>query len=126
MRKWTVALAAWLGLTLAALAQYGDISDVKLLKPEDKEDVKSTPPPKDAVVLFDGKSLDDWVKTDGKSPAAWTLEPGGAMQVKGGNIMTKKTFDGSFKLHVEFRVPYLPTQKGQGRGNSGVYVQGRY
>ena len=126
MRKWTVALAAWLGLTLAALAQYGDISDVKLLKPEDKEDVKSAPPPKDAVVLFDGKSLDDLVKTDGKSPAAWTLEPGGAMQVKGGNIMTKKTFDGSFKLHVEFRVPYLPTQKGQGRGNSGVYVQGRY
>ena len=83
-------------------------------------------PPKDAIVLFDGKSLDEWVKTDGKSPAAWTLEPGGAMQVKGSNIMTKKTFDGSFKLHVEFRVPYLPTAKGQGRGNSGVYVQGRY
>ena len=40
--------------------------------------------------------------------------------------MTKQKFDGSFKLHIEFRVPYMPDAKGQGRGNSGVYVQGRY
>ncbi len=46
--------------------------------------------------------------------------------VKGGNIITKEKFDGAFKLHVEFRVPYLPKQTGQGRGNSGVYLQGRY
>src|SRR5439155_12529869 len=41
-------------------------------------------------------------------------------------IVTKEKFGGDFKLHVEFRVPYLPTATGQGRGNSGVYVQGRY
>ena len=40
--------------------------------------------------------------------------------------MTKEKFDGQFKLHVEFRVPYVPKATGQGRGNSGVYVQGRY
>jgi hypothetical protein len=110
-----------------ALAQYGDISDLKLLKPEDKEDVKSTPPPSGATVLFDGKSLDNWERTRGKGPATWKLLPDGIMQVGGGdNIKTKQTFTGHFKLHVEFRVPYMPTAKGQGRGNSGVYLQGRY
>jgi hypothetical protein len=113
----------------AALAQYGDITDLKLLKPEDRIDVKSTPPPRGAVVLFDGKNLNAWVKARGKAtgdPAAWKLVEGGAMQVQGSDIMTKEKFGGRFKLHVEFRVPYMPAAKGQGRGNSGVYVQGRY
>jgi hypothetical protein len=102
-----------------------DISDLKVAKPEDKEDVKGTPPPKEAIVLFDGKNLDNWAKTDGKAAAPWKLVDG-AMQSGGGNIITKDKFDGNFKLHVEFRVPYMPSAKGQGRGNSGVYVQGRY
>jgi 3-keto-disaccharide hydrolase len=120
---WAAALAAGL-----AADPYGDISDLKLNKPEDKVDVKSTPAPKDAVILFDGKNLDGWTKTDGKSPAEWDLVSGGVMQVKPGtgNIITRDKFDGSFKLHVEFRVPYMPGKQGQERGNSGVYVQGRY
>jgi hypothetical protein len=109
------------------LAQYGDISDLKLNKPEDKVDVKSTPPPKGAIVLFDGKSLDGWVqRKDGKSATKFKVVDGGIMQVQGGDSHTKEKFAGPFKLHVEFRVPYEPGQKGQGRGNSGVYVQGRY
>ena len=111
----------------AGLAQYGDISDLKLLKPEDKIDVKSTPAPEGATVLFDGKNLDHWVaRKDGKTPATWKLTPEAAMQVNGGDILTKEKFDGKFKLHVEFRVPYMPKKNGQGRGNSGVYLQGRY
>jgi hypothetical protein len=121
------ALALALLGTSAAFAQYGDISDLKLNKPEDKEDVKSTPPPKGAVVLFDGKGLDNWTKTDGKGRPGWKLVDGGAVEVtKTGNIITKDKYDGSFKLHVEFRVPYMPKAKGQARGNSGVYLQGRY
>jgi hypothetical protein len=121
----SLAIAAL--LASPGLAQYGDISDLKLLKPEDKEDVKSSPPPAGAIVLFDGKNLDPWVsKNDPKKPASWKLVDGGAMQVQGGDIITKEKFGGSFKLHVEFRVPYMPKATGQGRGNSGVYVQGRY
>jgi hypothetical protein len=105
---------------------YGDISDLKILKPEDKQDVKSTPPPEGAVVLFNGKSLDGWSTRDGKSKPKWKLLDNGVMQSGGGDIVTDKKFDGHFKLHVEFRVPYMPDAKGQARGNSGVYVQGRY
>jgi len=120
-----VAVPTLLVLAAAVCAQYGDISDLKLSKPEDKVDYKSEAPPSGAIVLFDGKNLDSWVKTDGKSPITWKLA-NGVMEVKGGNIISKQAFDGSFKLHVEFRVPYMPQAKGQGRGNSGVYVQGRY
>ena len=87
------------------------------------------PPPSPAAarqLLFQGKNLDGWVKTNGKDSAGWKLVDGGAMEVTGGNIITKEKFGGSFKLHVEFRVPYMPKASGQGRGNSGVYVQGRY
>jgi hypothetical protein len=119
----TVAFA--LVVPAVILGQYGDISDLTLLKPEDKIDVKSVPPPGDAIVLFDGKNLDNWEKRGG-GPAPWKLLPGGIMQVEKADIHTKQKFDGAFKLHVEFRVPYMPAKKGQGRGNSGVYLQGRY
>src|SRR5438132_99 len=102
-----------LATTSLALSQYGDISDLKLLKPEDKEDVKSTPPPSGAIVLFDGKSLDNWERGREKGAATWKLLPHGIMQAGGGDIKTKQAFTGHFKLHVEFRVPFLPTAKGQ-------------
>ena len=125
--KLSLAIALGLMLTTPGRGQYGDISDLKIAKPEDKIDVKVVPPPKDALVLFDGTNLDGWVKQqDGKSKATWKLLEGGIMQVRGGNIITRQKFDGSFTLHVEFRVPYMPQAKGQARGNSGVYLQGRY
>jgi hypothetical protein len=100
----------------------------KALKEDDLKDAESTPPAKGAIVLFDGKDLSGWTKSNGRDGVKWTLRDGGAMEgVKGhGDIITKKKFDGKFKLHVEFRVPYEPGGSGQGRGNSGVYVQGRY
>lgn len=116
-----------LGCATMATAQYGELTGLKILKPEDTEHVKSTPAPDGATILFDGKSLDKWTKQDGKTAAHWKLVDGGAMQVeRGGNIFTKEKFGGAFKLHVEFRVPYEPNNKGQARANSGVYVQGRY
>jgi hypothetical protein len=106
--------------------QYGDISELKVAKPEDKVDIQPVPPPRNAVILFDGKSLDGWVKREGGGKPSWKLLEGGIMQADGSDIITRENFDGSFKLHVEFRVPYKPAAKGQERGNSGVYLQGRY
>jgi hypothetical protein len=127
LHRRTLAIAFILVLTNLGRGQYGDISELRILKPEDKVDVKAVPPPKDALVLFDGTNLDGWTKQDGKSKATWKLLDDRVMQVQGGgNIITRQKFDGSFKLHVEFRVPYMPQAKGQGRGNSGVYLQGRY
>jgi hypothetical protein len=84
-------------------------------------------PPAGAVVLFDGRDLAQW-KVAGKEerPAAWKLVDG-AMEVapNGGTIVTKKPF-GDCDLHLEFRTPFMPTKRGQERGNSGVYMQGRY
>jgi hypothetical protein len=113
--------------SMTAQGQFGDISGVKLLKPEDGMDVKSQAAPAGAVVLFDGKSFDNWTKLDGKTAPGWKIVNGAMEVVPGsGNIITKQRFGGAFHLHVEFRVPYMPNAKGQARGNSGVYVQGRY
>jgi hypothetical protein len=107
---------------------YGSIADLKLNQPEDAKDMPSVRPPEGAIILFDGTSLDNWQSRNGKDPAKWKLVDGKAMQVepRTGDIITKEKFDGHFKLHVEFRVPYEPKNAGQGRGNSGVYLQGRY
>lgn len=127
MRVLVSLLALTLPLPLQAAEPWKLDDAFKAAKPDDLKDADTTPPPKGAVVLFDGKSLDNWVKPDGKTPIQWTLRDGVMEGVKGhGNIVTKEKFGGKFKLHVEFRVPYEPGNKGQGRGNSGVYVQGRY
>jgi hypothetical protein len=72
-------------------------------------------PPEGAIVLFDGTSADGW--EDGKTVEGNLL---GAT-----NCSTKKTF-GDHTLHIEFRTPFMPKSRGQGRGNSGVYIDSRY
>ncbi len=86
-------------------------------------------PPKGAVVLFNGKNLKKWMhprKPEGQNAATWKLVDG-AMEVKPktGSIISKRKFE-DIKLHLEFRTPFMPEARGQGRGNSGVYIQGRY
>jgi hypothetical protein len=80
--------------------------------------------PSDAIVLFGGKDLSEWVQPDGK-PAAWQVNKDGSMTITKGGIMTRREF-GSMQLHVEFQAPSPPKGKGQDRGNSGIYLQGRY
>jgi hypothetical protein len=82
----------------------------------------SEAPPSDAIILFDGKNIDEWVKAGTNNPATWTVVDG-TMKVnkKGGNIETRRRFK-DYQLHVEYQIPEAITGKGQGRGNSGVFL----
>lgn len=83
--------------------------------------------PSDAIVLFDGKNLEQWESTKDGSAAKWKVEDGVMTVVGGaGGISTKKLF-GDCQLHIEWRSPNEgDDRKGQGRGNSGVFLQGIY
>ncbi len=102
-------------------------------KPEDTEvwepvppivtpGVNNAAPPSDAIVLFDGKSLDAWVSAQDQSPAKWIVADGVLTVNKAaGNIETKRTFR-NYQLHLEWRIPQGITGSGQLRGNSGLFL----
>lgn len=76
-------------------------------------------PPSDAIVLFDGRELAQF-----NGGEKWLIEDGVAT-VHGGGVASKQAF-GSCQLHVEWAAPAEVKGSGQGRGNSGIYLQGRY
>ena len=79
--------------------------------------------PADAVVLFDGKDFSKWKGE--KGDVQWKLEDGYMETTKSGRIRTKDEF-GDFQMHLEFATPSKVDGKGQGRGNNGVNIYGRY
>jgi hypothetical protein len=103
------------------------------MKPEDTEVWKPVPKiitpgrtdrdaPSDAIVLFGGDNVGEWVQVEDKSPAKWTVGDGMmTVNKKAGDIQTKRSFT-NFQLHLEWRVPPNVTGKGQERGNGGVYL----
>src|SRR3954469_9902562 len=81
-------------------------------------------PPSDAIVLFDGTNLEQWVSTKDKSPANWKVEDGTVTvnkAVRGNNIETKQSFR-NYQLHLEWRIPQNISGEGQARGNSGLFL----
>ncbi len=80
-------------------------------------------PPSDAVILFNGKNLNQWVSTkDSTKPAMWIVSNDVLTVKKGtGNIETKQSFL-DYQLHIEWRIPKNITGSGQARGNSGVFL----
>ena len=81
--------------------------------------------PSDAVVLFDGSSLDAWLDKDGK-PCRWAIIDGAMQVVPGtGEVQTKASF-GDCQLHIEFATPTKVEGSSQGRGNSGVFPMGMH
>ncbi len=83
-------------------------------------------PPSDAIVLFDGTTTNEWAHQD-RSAVKWTIEDGKNLVVEAGTgeIVSRREF-GDIQLHLEFRTPAKVAGDGQNRGNSGVFLQGRY
>ena len=82
-------------------------------------------PPSDAIVLFDGKDLSQWLGED-NGPAKWKVENGYAVVVPHTGYIHTKTPFGDCQLHVEFAEPTPPKGESQERGNSGVFLMGLY
>lgn len=80
-------------------------------------------PPSDAVILFDGSTLDHWKTRDDK-PAKWKIVDGAMESVPGSGFVTTKKEFSDCQLHVEFASPAKVKGNGQGRGNSGVFLMG--
>lgn len=86
-------------------------------------------PPPEAIVLFDGKSPEHFncEKEDRKpAPKPARMTEGGLLSAKQGQGLYSKRKFQSVHVHVEFRLPFEPSRGGQGRGNSGCYLQGKY
>lgn len=102
-------------------------------KPEATEFYSPVPPvvtpgsaisdaPSDAIILFDGKNLDQWVNVNDSTPAKWVLANNVMTVNKStGDIQTRAKFS-DFQLHLEYLIPENITGSGQARGNSGVFL----
>ena len=112
------------------------VFEVEPTKPEETEVWEPIPPkvnlsdngvPSDAIVLFDGSNFDEWVHSKDSTAVQWHLNDDGSTTVKDktGDIQTKRNF-GSVQLHLEWRSNPNNNAEGQGRSNSGVFLQNRY
>lgn len=120
-----LALIGIVGLT--AVSTFVEASGRKQPEPPKVKDTGPVKPPnvKGIEVLFAGSEKDmkdNWLQNG--QPANWKIV-NGAMESQNSDIETKNKYT-DFQLHVEFRVPYMPNEHGQGRGNSGVFLRDIY
>ena len=113
-------------IATASFAQKGDPKLTEFYSPVPKVITPgklNTNAPSDAIILFDGKNLSEWVSTeDTTKEAAWTVAKKVLTVKKGlGNIQTKRTFT-DYQMHIEWRIPANITGEGQARGNSGIFL----
>lgn len=134
MRLFRFSILAALIAATASSAQQPTQTQNNKPKPEETEIWKPVPPvvtpgtvnttaPSDAIILFNGKNTDEWVKVKDKTPITWAVKKGIMTVVKDGtgNIETKRRFK-DYQLHIEWRIPSNITGTSQARGNSGVFL----
>ena len=133
MKKQLLLLACILACTQFASAQkkinidsLAGLLEVWVNVPLVTPGVSNTDAPSDATILYNGNGLGAFQKKDGTA-AGWKIDADGAVtDIKGaGDLITKEAF-GSCQLHIEFREPAEVKGSGQARGNSGVYIMGKY
>jgi hypothetical protein len=133
MKKQLLVLACLLAYTQFASAQkklnidsLAGLLEVWVNVPLVTPGITNADAPSDATILYNGNGLGAFQKKDG-SPAGWRIDADGAVtDIKGaGDLITKEAF-GNCQLHIEFREPAEVKSSGQGRGNSGVYLMGKY
>jgi len=130
MKKMMILLVLAMVTSLITQAQE---NTPKKMKPEETEYYTPIPPvinpgsaygdpPSDAIILFDGKNLNQWISTKDSTRAKWIVADN-VMTVnkESGDIQTKKTFI-NYQLHIEYRIPENITGSGQARGNSGIFL----
>ena len=131
MKKLVISSVLLVGASLAGNAQVNTAEEK--MRPEETEFYAPIPPvikpgnsctdaPSDAIVLFDGSNLNQWISTKDSTSAKWTVADN-VMTVNkaAGDIQTKKTFT-DYQLHIEYRIPANITGSGQARGNSGIFL----
>nr|WP_307189240.1 DUF1080 domain-containing protein [Massilia sp. UBA6681] len=111
--------------SFAAERQQPDPKATEVWAPEPARVAPGSPAsaPSDAIVLFDGKDLREWVSAAAPDqPAGWTVA-GGSFTVHGGSgdIQTRRLFT-DYQIHLEWRVPTTLSGTGQARGNSGLFL----
>lgn len=120
-------LAAFLFVSCStAQESKGDPKATEVWEPKPKRVAAPADPlaaPSDAIVLFNGKDLGEWVSAgDSAKAAPWPVADGAFTVKKGtGAIQTKKTFL-DYQLHIEWKIPQVISGSGQARGNSGVFL----
>lgn len=119
-KQYTAAISAD-GLTLSGKTPKGESFTLNKAARQSPTLGAAPPAGSAAIVLFDGKDLSAFAPGSAVLDSGLLLPTGSASS----GAVTLRTF-GSFTLHLEFRVPFMPTSSEQGRGNSGVYLQGRY
>ena len=121
-------------LIVTFLLGLSNFAEAQKTKPEETEvwtpiPLEVTPgktsinPPSDAIILFDGKNLDQWTSVNiPDAPAGWTVSSNViTVNKSAGNIQTKRSF-GNYQLHIEWKIPKNISEEGQSKGNSGIFL----